>query len=146
MVETGVKYIVSPYTIDPKDLEAVEVIRHTRADGTRTYKPRQGKQVPPPPPAPMTKKLYGVEIKQVAGLGQQDPDSQSFWKMILGELPVGFGCDVPKQRLSGAQKAVQKYNRESKKIWKETRQFVFEKNIDTEGNKGPGIGRVGRVK
>ena len=112
----------------------------------RKYKKRESSQMPSP--LPVETMIFGFKLQAMKGLGQQGKYKQgaSLWQAVLGSLHVGHGFEVQEKVWRAASQAVNKYNKASKKYFKETREFVFEKNIDGQGNPKSGIGRVGRVK
>ena len=144
MKEEGQKYVIAG-GIDPAEFVEVSAYMISRQKGTgkRLW---TRKQPPDIPFAPVITTLYGVTIKPLKDLGQHGkPDAQSFWREILGTLKLGHGFQVPKSKLRAAPDAVRRYTKDSQKVWKQKRKFIFEKNVDEEGNPSPGNGRIGRI-
>lgn len=96
--------------------------------------------------SPVTTSLYGFTIQPMTNLGQKRPEKGSFWQAVLGTLQVGQGFEVAKKDYNRAQKAVQKYNKLAKSIWKSARKFVFESGMNAQGEPDANMGRVGRIQ
>ncbi len=140
MRETGVRFIVSDNFLDLNDIPSASFYKTKRAKERSSQS-----SVSSPPPAPMTTTLYGFKIQPIQGLGERSK-SASLWETVLGSLLTGYGFEISKKDYHRARKAIQKYNKEAKKIWKEDRKFTLEINVNANGEDAPGIGRVGRIK
>ncbi len=110
--------------------------RHTETDRTLS-------------PSPATTTIFGFKLQAMQGLGQQGQyrKGTSLWQAVLGSLHVGHGFEVLPKDFKKAGYAVHRYNaKKNQKHWGAERKFVFEKDVDAEGNYQKGIGRVGRIK
>lgn len=142
--KTGVRFIVGR-GIDLNDIPVKSMIYNRRTK--KEFAAKKSTSASTPVPAPVTTSLYGFKIQPIKGLGEHGkPDPQSFWRTILGALQTGSGFEIPKKDFGRARKAVNKYNKEAKKIWKQDRKFILEVNIDANGEIAAGIGRVGRLR
>lgn len=141
MKEEGIKFIIGS-GIDLSEIPEKSMIY--RGQPTKRSYVRKAS---PEAPLPVTTTLYGFKIQPLKDLGAHGkPDQQSFWRTILGALQIGSGFEIPKKDFDRAQKAINKYNKEAKKIWKTDRKFILEKNVDANGETANGTGRVGRIK
>lgn len=143
MEKEGVRYIIGD-GINLDDLPEKSMVY----GGGKRYKRDKSKveSTAPPSSPPVTTTIYGFKIQPMKALGERGKaDAQSVWRAVLGTLVVGQGFEVTKKDFNRAQKAVKKYNN-AKGLWKPERKFVFEKNVNAEGETEVGMGRIGRIK